>query len=111
YWNENESFIKEAENKRQKLLNAEKLTVRYMHPHSKTHSQLLNPTIDSMLLDLLQGSKYFTLQPIDSFQSISSDSFNIIPEYFKNADSLNSTINIPSSKKHSIEFLIDENNY
>ncbi|CAG8795291.1 22375_t:CDS:2, partial [Cetraspora pellucida] len=109
YWNENESFIKEAENKRQKLLNAGKLTVKYMHPHSKTHSQLLNPTIDSMLLDLLQGSKSFTLLPIDSFQSISSDSFNIISEHFKIANSLNSTINIPPSKKHTIEFLLDEN--
>ncbi|CAG8754839.1 6608_t:CDS:2, partial [Cetraspora pellucida] len=108
YWNENESFIKEAENKRQKLLNTGKLAVKYMHPHSKTHSQLLNPTIDSMLL---QGSKSFTLQPIDSFQSISSDSFNIIPEHFKNADSLNSTINMPPSKKHTIEFLLDENYY
>ncbi|CAG8464226.1 820_t:CDS:2 [Cetraspora pellucida] len=78
YWNENESFIKEAENKRQELLNAGKLTVKYIHPHAKTHSQLLNPTIDSMLLDFHKGSKYFTLRSIDSFQSISSDSFNIM---------------------------------
>ncbi|CAG8600267.1 20727_t:CDS:2 [Cetraspora pellucida] len=155
YWNENESFIKEAEDERQGLFNAGKLTVNYMHPHSKTHSQLLNPIIDTMLLNLLQGSKSFTLPPMDSFR-IGSDTFTIIPpskkhsiefllnedDYdeikrrklsdneiqdssqtisnysyqimdtpFENANSLNSTINIPSSKKHSIEFLLDENNY
>ncbi|CAG8794480.1 14852_t:CDS:2, partial [Cetraspora pellucida] len=103
--------LTKAEEKRQELLNAGKLIAKYIHPHSKTHSQLLNPTIDSMLLDLLQGSKSFILRPIDSFQSISSDSFNIISEHFKNANCLNSTINIPPSKKHSIEFLLDENNY
>ncbi|CAG8594510.1 1083_t:CDS:2 [Cetraspora pellucida] len=111
YWNETQSFIEEAENKRQKLLNTGKLAVKYMHPHSKTHSQLLNLTIDSMILNLLQGSKSITLRPIDSFQSINSDSFNIIPEHFKNANSRNSTINIPLSKKHPIEFLLDENYY
>ncbi|CAG8752201.1 2741_t:CDS:2 [Cetraspora pellucida] len=103
YWSENKSFLKEAEKKRQKMLNAGKITVKYIHPHSKTHSQLLNPTVDSMLLDLLQGSKSFTLQPIDSFQSISSDLFNIIPEHFKNVNRLNSTIKLSPSKKHTIE--------
>ncbi|CAG8529369.1 19281_t:CDS:2 [Cetraspora pellucida] len=110
YWGPDKIFI-EAEEKRQELLNAGKFIANYMHPHSKTHSQLLNPTIDSMPLDLLQGSKYFILRPIDSFQSISSDSFNIISEHFKNVNCLNSTISIPPSKKHFIEFLPDENNY
>ncbi|CAG8456307.1 14794_t:CDS:2 [Cetraspora pellucida] len=78
YWDLDKIFT-EAEEKRQELLNAGKFIAKYMHPHYKTHSQLLNPTIDSMLLDLLQGSKSFTLRrPIDSFQSISSDSFNIM---------------------------------
>ncbi|CAG8822826.1 21454_t:CDS:2, partial [Racocetra persica] len=54
YWDENKCYIKEAENKRQELLSAGKFLVKYMHPHSKTHSKLLNPTIDSMLLDLFQ---------------------------------------------------------
>ncbi|CAG8601114.1 18155_t:CDS:2 [Cetraspora pellucida] len=77
YWYTDEIFI-EAENKQQELFNAGKFIAKYMHPHSKTHSKLLNPTIDSMLLNLLQGSKSFTLRPIDYFQSISSDSFNIM---------------------------------
>ncbi|CAG8602811.1 14705_t:CDS:2 [Cetraspora pellucida] len=77
YWGLDKIFA-EAEEKRQELFNAGKFIAKYMHPHSKTHSQLLNPTIDSMLLDSLQGSKSFILRPIGSFQSISSDSFNIM---------------------------------
>ncbi|RIB17641.1 hypothetical protein C2G38_2142511 [Gigaspora rosea] len=110
FWSEGDCCMKEYERKRRELLNSGKLVAKYMHPHSKTHSKLLNPIIDSMLLDLFRGSRSI-LRSIDLFQTINSDSFNITPEHFKNAESLNSTINLSTSKKHSIEFLLNENEY
>ncbi|CAG8779370.1 36310_t:CDS:2, partial [Racocetra persica] len=74
-------------------------------------SELLNPTIDSALLDLFQGSRSFTLRSIISFQNIKSDSFNIIPKHFKNANGLNSTINLSTSKRRITELLLNKNDY
>ncbi|CAG8624099.1 10827_t:CDS:2, partial [Dentiscutata heterogama] len=71
-------YIKEAEKKRQELLNIRRPIAKNMHPHSKTPSKLLNPTIDSMLLNLFQGSRSSTLSSRDSFQNITSDLFNIM---------------------------------
>ncbi|CAG8719781.1 8875_t:CDS:10, partial [Cetraspora pellucida] len=99
YWNENSCYMQAAEIKRQELINTGKFVAKYMHPHSKTHSKLLNPTIDSMF----QYSR--------SFQNISSDLFNIIPQHFKNYNSPNSTINPSISKKHTIKVLQNENDY
>ncbi|RIB18765.1 kinase-like domain-containing protein [Gigaspora rosea] len=77
-WNDDKCYMQRAEKKRQKLHNTGKFIVNYMHPHSKTHSILLNPIIDSMLLDLFRGSRSFTSRSLDSFQNITSDSFNIM---------------------------------
>ncbi|CAG8743762.1 17501_t:CDS:2, partial [Cetraspora pellucida] len=63
YWKIDKNFI-QAENKRQELLNSGKFIVRYMHPHSKTHSQLLNPTIDFMHSYLIQNLRTNSYQPI-----------------------------------------------
>ncbi|CAG8813182.1 1638_t:CDS:1, partial [Racocetra persica] len=45
------------EDKRQELLKPRKFVAKYMHTHSKTHSELLNPTTDSMLSGLFQSSR------------------------------------------------------
>ncbi|CAG8685356.1 23756_t:CDS:2, partial [Racocetra persica] len=45
----------EAENKREELLKSGQFIAKYMHPCSKTHSKLLNPTID-LMLSLFQNS-------------------------------------------------------
>ncbi|CAG8808044.1 11615_t:CDS:2, partial [Racocetra persica] len=93
------------EMKRQELLKAGKFIAKYKHPHSKTHSKLLNS-------DLFQDSESFTLCPIISFQNINNDSFNIIsPNHFKNANGLNSTINLSTSKKRTTELLPNKNDY
>ncbi|RIB10564.1 kinase-like domain-containing protein [Gigaspora rosea] len=78
YWNVNKIFI-DAENKRQELLESGKFIVKSIHPHSKTHSQLLNPTIDSMLSNLFQNSRASTSSSIDYLQRVGScHSFNIM---------------------------------
>ncbi|KAF0395949.1 hypothetical protein F8M41_010164 [Gigaspora margarita] len=64
YWKVNKIFI-DAEIKRQELLESEKFIVKSIHPHSKTHSQLLNPTIDSMLSYLFQNSRTSSSSSID----------------------------------------------
>ncbi|CAG8845028.1 15807_t:CDS:1, partial [Racocetra persica] len=75
YWNIDKIFI-EAENKRKELLKSRKFIAKYMHPCSKTHSKLLNPTIDSMF-SLFQNSRFFTSGSTDSSQNISILSLNL----------------------------------
>ncbi|KAF0390601.1 hypothetical protein F8M41_010813 [Gigaspora margarita] len=48
--------------------------------------------------------------PVNFFQSIGSDSFNIIPEFFKDISNLNSTSNTQISKKRTINVLLNEDN-
>ncbi|CAG8457849.1 15574_t:CDS:2 [Cetraspora pellucida] len=101
YWTINENFI-QAENKWQELLNSGKFIVRYMHPHSKTHSQILNPTIDFMHSDLIQSSNSSTSSSIVSLHSIGDYySFNII-----GTNDLSTSISLSVSKKHTTEFLL-----
>ncbi|KAF0552786.1 Protein NLRC3 [Gigaspora margarita] len=82
-----------------------------MHPHSKTDSELLSPTIDSLLSSLHQSSRFSISGSVNSFQSIGSDSFNIIPDFFEKISNLNSTSNPQISKKHTIESLSNEEDY
>ncbi|CAG8766599.1 14192_t:CDS:2, partial [Racocetra persica] len=98
--------LEKAENKRKELLKSGQFIAKYMHPCSKTHSKLLNPTIDSVLSVLFQTSRSFASSSIDSFQNVSSYSFNTVlcnPEFLKNADNLNSTANPSNLRKHTIE--------
>ncbi|RIB11646.1 hypothetical protein C2G38_2202874 [Gigaspora rosea] len=106
YWNVDNIFL-EAENKRQGLLKSGKFIVKHMHPHSKTHSKLLTPTIDSLLSSL---HRFSMLGSVNFFQNIGSDSFNIIPEFFKDISNLNSISNQQISKKHPINFSLNEDN-
>ncbi|CAG8480594.1 14169_t:CDS:2, partial [Cetraspora pellucida] len=105
YWKIDENFI-EAENKRQELFKSGKFIVRNMHPHSKTHSQLLNPTINVMLSGLIRGSISSASSSIDTLHSIgNSYSFNII-----GTNDLSTSISLSVSKKHTIEFLLANKN-
>ncbi|CAG8515679.1 637_t:CDS:2 [Dentiscutata heterogama] len=73
-----ESFIADlgfkAENKRQELFNSGRFIVKHVHPHHKTHSKLLSPTIDLMLSSL----GFSILDSVNSFQNSSNYSFNIM---------------------------------
>ncbi|RIB20719.1 kinase-like domain-containing protein [Gigaspora rosea] len=77
YWNVKKIFT-EAENKRQELFKSGKFNAKHMHPHSKTHSKLLNPTIDSLHSSLYRRFKFSTSGSVNSFQNIGSDSFYIM---------------------------------
>ncbi|CAG8811574.1 20691_t:CDS:1, partial [Dentiscutata erythropus] len=59
YWNVDKIFI-EAENKRKELLKSGRFNAKLMHPHQKTHSKLLNPTIDLMLSSLYRSFRFST---------------------------------------------------
>ncbi|CAG8743148.1 3815_t:CDS:2, partial [Dentiscutata erythropus] len=104
YWNVDKISI-EADNERQELLKHGKFVAKYMHPHSKTHSILLNP-----IVSILPSFKFSTSDSLNSFQNISNDSL-FIPELFKNGNNLNSTLNPPTSIKHTIEFLSNKEDY
>ncbi|RIB11622.1 kinase-like domain-containing protein [Gigaspora rosea] len=73
YWNVDKIFT-EAENKRQELFKSGKFIAKHMHPHSKTHSKLLTPIIDSLLSSLDRKFKFSTSGSVNSFQNIGSDS-------------------------------------
>ncbi|CAG8822626.1 23074_t:CDS:1, partial [Dentiscutata erythropus] len=73
YWNIDKIFI-ESENKRQELLESGEFIAKLMHPHSKTHSKLLNPTIDSMLSSLHRSFRFSIPDSVNSLQYISSNS-------------------------------------
>ncbi|CAG8820399.1 340_t:CDS:1, partial [Dentiscutata erythropus] len=64
----------EAENKRKELLKSGRFIAKHMHPHQKTHSKLLNPTINSMLSSLHRSFRFSRPDSVNSFQYISNDS-------------------------------------
>ncbi|CAG8614928.1 21928_t:CDS:2, partial [Racocetra persica] len=84
YWDVDKIFL-EAEDRRQELLNSGEF-----------------PPPKPLLSVLVTRSNLF--------QNIISDSINIIPEHLKNDKSLNLT-NMSTSKKHSVEFSINKNDY
>ncbi|RIB13045.1 hypothetical protein C2G38_2199002 [Gigaspora rosea] len=110
YWNVT-IISTEAENKRQELFKSGKFIAKHMHPHSRTHSKLLTPTIGSVLSSLHRSFRFSMSGSVNFFQNISSDSFNIIPELFKNTSNPNSAPSEPISKKLIIESLSNEEDY
>ncbi|KAF0416230.1 NOD3 protein [Gigaspora margarita] len=110
YWNIDKIFV-EAENKRQELLKSGKFIAKHIHPHSKTHSKLLNPTIGSLPSNLHRSFRFYMSGPVNFFQNSDGDSFNIILDLFKNSGNLNTASNPPNSKKHTIKSLSNEEDY
>ncbi|RIB10446.1 kinase-like domain-containing protein [Gigaspora rosea] len=78
----NKIFI-ESENKRQELLKSGKFIAKHTHPHSKTHSKLLTPTIETLLSNLHRNFRFSMSSSVNFFQTIGSDSFYYVSKYVR----------------------------